>query len=122
LFFLNAWIERAAPYMELRNTYTGKVLISLQGEHLYAFLDECGLAYVDLLDRSKLTETIKTLLLATIKDSSCPKLLRQTGLDNILTFPLYKRRNKSVYRQLRESNIENVVYLDKLKSFNTRMV
>ncbi len=98
------------------------MLISLQGENLHTFLDECGLVYADLLDRSKLTETIKTLLLATIKDSSCPKLLRQSGIDNILYFPSYKRRSKRICQQLCKSNIENVVFLDTLKSFNTKRV
>ena len=88
MFHLNAWFERSAPYMELRNNYTGKVLISLQGEHLHTFLDDCGLVYSDLIDDSKLSETIKTLLLATIKDDLCVKPLSKNSMNNIFFFQI----------------------------------
>ena len=112
---LNAWFERAAPYLELRNNYTNKVLISLNGERLYEFLQDCGLIYSDLLDSAKSSEIIKILLLASIKDCSVSEKLLHSDPDKILHFPSIKKAKKCVRNFNNEVCYDNVIPIDKFK-------
>ena len=112
---INAWFERAAPYLELRNNYTNKVLISISGEKLNEFLQDCGLIYTDLLDSAKSSEIITILLLTSIEDCPVDDKLLHSGINKILHFPSIEKTKKCVYRFSNEVCYDNVIIIDKFK-------
>lgn len=97
-FLINAWLDRANPFIELRNTQTGEVMAQFAGEKLTRCLEQGDVCLHDLCkaDTSTQQELVRCLLLA-----HCANCL-QGQLDNSFNDCAYLRERS---RRSRGSNI-----------------
>ncbi|MFZ1341961.1 hypothetical protein [Thiothrix eikelboomii] len=65
-FSINAWLDRADPFIELRNTKTGELMALFTGEQLIRCLEQGDVCLSELCqaDQSTQQELVRCLLLA----------------------------------------------------------
>ncbi len=114
LFSLNAWFERSRPYLELRNNYTNKVVLKLNGERLHEVLQDIGYDYEDLLRNGASSELIKALLLASIKDSPIKLDSKSEILKKVTPFPKIKKAQHAYFKSSKFEKNDKVIYLDRI--------
>ncbi len=121
LFSLNAWFERSKPYLELRNNYTNKVVLRLDGENLCEVLEDIGYDHGDLLRNGSSPGLIKSLLLAAIKDYPIEYDSRCEIETKVTPFPKIKKERYVYFSSSNFKQYENVIFLDRiLLNSNTR--
>lgn len=67
---VNAWLERSDPFVELRNTRTGKVVLSVNGDMLHEILSMANISHDELYsDKHILEDLIEELFSAHVADA-----------------------------------------------------
>lgn len=114
-FFINAWLEREDPVLELRESITNRMVFHIEGEVLTDWLEKGELSVNDLNNVEDSHEVVKDLLLKSITVAEYAKPFYRKPQSNVIKFPLrYRKSNLSLHGKLRKK--DNVIYLHSILS------
>ncbi len=113
-FFLNAWLERENPILELRESITNRMVYHIEGDVLNDWLNKGELCVNDLNSIEETSEVIRDLLLKSITEDVSTKQKCDFPINNVIKFPRRFRRPSKGNSSSRKSN--NVIYLYSLLS------
>jgi hypothetical protein len=127
-FFINAWLERKNPFLELRESTTNRMIYHVEGEVLNDWLNQGELTLTDLTNIDETHELVRDLLLKSITDNVSSHRIASPTIynvvrNNVIRFPRKFRKPSEHCGRLNlsthniSSNISNkVVYLHSLLS------
>ncbi len=118
-FFINAWLERDCPLIELRETGTNRMVYQAEGDALYDLLDKGELSVNDLNGAAETNKIIRYLLLQSIAEDIQIMLNNHTADVNVIKFPReYKRTNSKYITKKPRNNVINLFSLLRKKVLN----
>lgn len=121
-FFINAWLERENPILELRECSTNRMVYLLEGESLNEWLDSGELSTSDLNNCKYTHLVIRDLLLKSITEASIKKDIVEdknyAKSNNVIKFPDKFKRSSGKNNSIKKT--DNIVYL--FSKFNQRFL
>jgi len=108
-FFINAWLERENPILELRESSTNRMVYHVEGESLNEWLNSGDLSVNDLNNFEDTHSVIRDLLLKSIAEENIVEQKINLHMNNIIYFPRRYRRPSRVNTKIQKP--DNVVYL-----------
>lgn len=113
-FFINAWLERENPILELRESSTNRMVYHLEGEPLNDWLNSGELSASDFNSDKDTNSVIRELLLKSITEDSIKEHLIKHKVNiksnNVIQFPgTFRKPCKENYKTRQPP--DNIVYL-----------
>lgn len=112
-FFINAWLERENPILELRESTTNRMVYHLEGEPLNELLNSGELSTNDLSSCKCTHSVIRDLLLKCITEDNFKKdsveQNNKTKSNTVIKFPGKFRKSSKVNSSFQ--NRDNIIYL-----------
>ena len=98
-FFLNAWLEREDPLLELREAATNRMVYYIEGDNLNEWLHQGDFTANDLNCFEGTHDIIRDLLLRSISEVNQTENKNYSCMSNVIKFP----------RKFKRPNIKNVI-------------
>ncbi|MFK7814767.1 MAG: hypothetical protein AB8B92_00375 [Gammaproteobacteria bacterium] len=121
-FFINAWLERENPILELRECSTNRMVYRLEGETLNEWLNNGELTASDLNNCKYTHSVIRNLLLKSITKESIKEDFvedkKNAKSNNVINFSNKFKTSSKENNNIKRTN--NIVYLFSI--FNQRFL
>ena len=109
-FYINAWLERDNPKLELRESASNRMIYKLEGDLLNHLLEIGEINVPDLYSHDNPHELIKDLLLTSISKPIEMLMCNYQSAENVINFPQTNTQNRKLDACKCISN-NNVIYL-----------